>query len=250
MMSNPLVSIVTPCYNQAAFVEQTILSVLNQTYSNIEYIVIDGGSSDGSAAIIEKYADKLAYWVSEKDNGQSDAINKGLAKSSGQIFAYLNSDDLLEPNAVELVVNALQHHPDAALLHGKCNTIDFSGNEIRGAEGAAINFKWLLKTGMLPRIYQPACFFNLEQIKRTPLFDPALHFVLDYELLLWITGQGLKSIFIDKMLARYRWHASAKSSAGQYNMLAEKFSVQRKYGAGMLPIWWFRWLRFRLTQES
>lgn len=246
-MNKPLVSIVTPCYNQVEFVEQTILSVLNQTYPDIEYIIIDGGSTDGSSAVIEKYSDKLAYWISEKDKGQADAINKGLAKCKGQIFAYLNSDDLLEPNAVELIINAVQNNPAAALIHGKCKTIDATGKDIRGSEGAPVKFSWLLMTGMLPRIYQPACFFNLHQIKRTPLFDVSLHYVMDYELLLWIKKHRLKSVFIDRLLASYRWHDSAKSNSGQYKMLTEKFAVQQIYGAWKFPLWWLRWIRHKLN---
>ena len=109
--SAPLISIITPSFNQAAFLEETLLSVLGQDYPAIEYIVIDGGSTDGSVAILERYADQLAYWVSEPDAGQADAINKGFAKATGKYVAWLNSDDVYLPGAVATAVAALEEKP-------------------------------------------------------------------------------------------------------------------------------------------
>ncbi len=126
--SLPRVSIVTPSFNQAAFLEETIQSVLSQDYPNLEYIIIDGGSTDGSVEIIKKYADKLAYWVSEKDTGQADAINKGLIRVTGEIVAWLNSDDIYLPGTIRAAVEALQAHPDCGLVYGDVLSVDAKGS--------------------------------------------------------------------------------------------------------------------------
>src|SRR5437867_5556810 len=126
----PLVSIVTPSFNQAAFLEQTILSVLNQDYPKIEYIVMDGGSSDGSVDIIRRYEERLASWTSQRDNGQTDAIRRGFDRATGTIFAWLNSDDLLAPSAVRIAVDAFRRFPDAGVVYGDRLHIDAKGNVI------------------------------------------------------------------------------------------------------------------------
>lgn len=118
MLSNPKVSIVIPSYNQGKYLEDTILSVINQTYKNIEIIIIDGGSTDNSVDIIKKYKDKIHFWVSEKDKGQANAINKGFKKASGEIFAWLNSDDLYTENAVEQIVNEFNKDPSVSIVYG------------------------------------------------------------------------------------------------------------------------------------
>src|ERR1051325_2361432 len=125
-----LISIVTPSYHQARYIEETIQSVLSQDYPQIEYIIVDGGSTDGSVNIIKKYEDQLAWWTSEKDEGQTDAINKGFARAKGDILAWINSDDTYEPGAVTAAAQYLHEHPDVGMVYGDCNYIDRSGNII------------------------------------------------------------------------------------------------------------------------
>ena len=120
----PLVSIVTPSYNQGQFIEETIRSVLLQGYPNLEYIIIDGGSTDNSVEIIRKYEPWLAYWVSEPDNGQSEAINRGWSISQGDILAWLNSDDMYTQNAIQTAVSTLQRHPEMTMIYGDTNVIN------------------------------------------------------------------------------------------------------------------------------
>ena len=112
----PKISIITPSYNQGIFIEETILSVLDQNYPNLEYIIMDGGSTDNTVDIIKKYEDRITYWISEKDNGQSDAINKGFHKSTGDILHWLNSDDVLVPRALNMLVEYLSNNPDIICL--------------------------------------------------------------------------------------------------------------------------------------
>ena len=145
MSAQPLVSIVTPSYNQAEFLEATIQSVLAQTYPNIEYIVIDGGSSDQSPQIIEAHADQLAYWVSEKDQGQTDAINKGFAKATGKYLAWLNADDVLKPHAVAEAVAYLEAHPEAGMVYGDADYIDEQGRVLGQFPAAETNYTRLLR---------------------------------------------------------------------------------------------------------
>ncbi len=130
MSELPLVSIVTPSFNQAKFLEQTILSVLEQEYPHLEYIIVDGGSTDGSQDIIQRYAARLAWWVSEPDQGQTDAINKGFNRAQGEIYAWLNSDDTYLPGAVLEAVEYLRAHPEAGMVYGDANLTDEKGEII------------------------------------------------------------------------------------------------------------------------
>ena len=130
MNESPKISIVTPSFNQVDYIEHTILSVLNQGYPNMEYIIIDGGSTDGSLDIIKKYADKLAYWVSEPDAGMYDAINKGFSKSTGEIFAWINSDDVYFDDAINIAADIFTKLPKIDWITGRCGYIDKRGNMI------------------------------------------------------------------------------------------------------------------------
>ena len=129
MVTNPLVSIVTPSYNKGSFVEETILSIKNQTYPHIEHIVMDGGSTDGTLDIMRKYSDSIT-WISEPDKGQSDAINKGWRMAKGEILAYLNADDTYMPWAVETAMKFLEQNPDLDMVYGDCNIINEQGTVI------------------------------------------------------------------------------------------------------------------------
>jgi glycosyltransferase involved in cell wall biosynthesis len=124
MSEFPLVSIITPSYQQAAFLEQTMKSVLEQDYPNIEYLVADGGSVDGSVEIIQRYADRLAWWVSEKDHGQGEAINKGFTRAKGKYIAWVNSDDFYMPGAIRSAVAELEAHPDVGMVFGDVKVVE------------------------------------------------------------------------------------------------------------------------------
>src|ERR1041384_8042289 len=168
-LSGPLVSIVTPSFNQGAFLESTIQSVLTQSYPHIEYFICDGGSTDGTVEIIKRYSDRLAWWCSEKDHGQSHAINKGWSRSTGQILAYLNSDDVLQPDAVEHAVRVFQKTPNVGVVHGDWLYLDEHGIQLGHGKGGPSDFTRLLRDGQGPRVAQPGSFYRAGVLRRVGL---------------------------------------------------------------------------------
>lgn len=206
-MTNPLVSIVTPSYNQAEFLEDTIQSVLAQDYLNIEYIIVDGGSDDDSVEIIKKYQSKLAWWVSEADKGQASAINKGMAKTQGEIVAWLNSDDLYLPGAVSEAVASFQANPQAKFVFGNAITIDAEGYPLK----ELIFPDWGLEDLAGFRIIcQPAVFMRREAFQSVDGLNPDYHFMLDHQL--WLRIATLGPIKHEGMSwAAARHHGAAKN---------------------------------------
>ncbi len=179
MTEKPLVSIITPSYNQAAFIEQTIKSVLDQDYPNIEYLVADGGSTDGSVDIIKRYAKRLAWWVSEKDKGQADAINKGFARAKGEFIAWVNSDDYYQPGAISAAVAALQANPDVGFVFGDVEVVDKDGrilNHLRYGNWSVADLMTFHIIG------QPAVFMRRSMLEKAGYLDLSYHFLLDHQL--------------------------------------------------------------------
>ncbi|MBI5822388.1 MAG: glycosyltransferase [Chloroflexi bacterium] len=216
-----LVSIITPSYNQAAYLEQTILSVLNQDYPRIEYIVVDGASTDGSVEIIKKYKSKFAWWVSEKDCGQADAINKGFARATGEIIAWLNSDDYYLEGAVRAAVKIFEEHPDAALVYGNMLAVDEHGKTFN-----TLNYKQLTLEDLLcfQIIGQPAVFMRRSALQKTKGLDPAFHFLLDH--LLWIQiAQHGNILHVNQTWSAARYHAEAKNRAKAAEFGREAFRI-------------------------
>jgi len=205
----PLVSIVTPSYNQARFLEQTIQSVLCQTYPNIEYAIVDGNSTDGSLKIIQKYKKQLAWFVSEKDRGQAEAINKGFKRVKGEFIAWLNSDDLFLPGAVEAAVRILSEYPNAAFVHGDVLAVDADGRVLN-----KIGYKdWGLSDLMKFRIIgQPAVFMRKSMLEKAGFLDPSYHLLLDHQLWLRL-GQWGEMLYIREPWSMARFHENAKNIA-------------------------------------
>ena len=179
--TNPLVSIITPSYNQAKFLEQTIRSVLAQDYQPIEFIIIDGASTDGSLEIIRRFEDRLIFWISEPDQGQADAINKGFNQARGDIVAWLNSDDLYLPGAVSQAVDALQTEPELGMVFGDALTIDTQG---RPLNLLAFGDWGLVELMSFRIICQSAVFIRRAVLDQTGSLDPNYHILLDHHL--WI----------------------------------------------------------------
>lgn len=216
-----LVSIITPSYNQSKYLEQTILSVLNQDHPRIEYIVIDGASTDGSMEIIGKYADRLAYWESVKDKGQADAINKGFARASGDIVAWLNSDDYYLPSTVSAAVKVFEENPDAVLVYGNMLAVD--------ENGATFN-TFTYKQGTLEDLLcfqiigQPAVFMRRSALQKTNGLDTSFHFLLDHFLWIKIAGHG-QILHVNQIWSAARYHAEAKNRAKAAEFGLEAFRI-------------------------
>jgi len=243
MKDLPVVSIVTPSYNQAQFLEEAIRSVLEQDYPHIEYIIYDGGSTDGSVEIIKNYERHLAYWVSEKDKGQSAAINKGWKRAAGQIYTWLNSDDKLEPGAVRTVVKAFQDNPHAGVVHGDLCFLDREGHELGLAHGALSDFDRLLRDGQ-DHVFQPGSFFRAVLVNQVGLLDETLHMSMDYDLLLRL-AQVSEMVYVPRVLACYRIHAATKSSLLTEHHQQETSLVRARYGGRYLLKPRLRYLAYR-----
>ncbi len=232
MTDQPLVSIVTPSFNQAEYLEKTILSVLGQTYPSIEYILIDGGSTDGSQEIINKYSQRFAYHVSEKDKGQTDAINKGFAAAQGSILAWLNSDDVYHPHAVAEAVAFFTDHPDVGLVYGDLDFID-ENNQIIGRFPAAQTDLKRLRRGYV-HIPQPAAFFRADLWRQVAPLDDSFFFAMDYDL--WVRlAQLTKFQYLPgRTWASFRLHSAAKTVSADDRCWPEMLRVHYRDGGRKL----------------
>ncbi len=216
-----MISIVTPSYHQAAFLEATIRSVLEQDCPALEYLVVDGSSTDGSVEIIRRYADKLAWWVSEKDAGQADAINKGLRRATGEIVAWLNSDDVYLPGAIQTALDAFAAHPEACIVFGDVASIDQGGRtfNIQSFKPAALPDLMAFNI-----ISQPAVFMRRSVLEQTGYLDPSYHLLLDHHL--WIRMARIAPlVYIPQTLAAARYHAEAKNIARAAQFGAEAYRI-------------------------
>jgi glycosyltransferase involved in cell wall biosynthesis len=213
----PLVSIITPSFNQARFLEQTLQSVLGQGYVPLEYLVVDGASTDGSLEILHRYADRFAWWVSEPDAGQAEAINKGLRRAKGEIVAWLNSDDIYLPGAIEKAVAAFEQNPGLGLVFGDVLAIDSDGqatNRLRYGN-------WSLPDLMAFRVIgQPSVFMRRSVLEQAGYLDLSYHYLLDHQLWLRMAQKG-GMLYLPETLSAARFHAESKNVA-----LADKFGEE------------------------
>jgi glycosyltransferase involved in cell wall biosynthesis len=216
-----LISIITPSYNQGAFLEQTIQSVLGQAYPYIEYMVVDGASTDGSVEIIRKYADKLAGWVSEKDSGQADAINKGLARAKGEILAWLNSDDFYLPGAVSAAMTVFDQNPEVVLVYGDMLAVDEDGRAINTLKYRQLSMQDLL---CFQIIGQPSAFFRRDALEKAGMLDTTYHCLLDHHLWVRLAQHG-SILHVDQTWAAARYHPEAKNRARAAEFGREAFRL-------------------------
>ena len=231
----PSISLVTPSLNQGKFIRATIESVLSQGYPNLDYRVQDGGSTDGTLAVLREYEPRVPF-ASEKDRGQADAINRGLSKATGEVLGYLNSDDVLLPGALAAVGEAFASDPELMFVWGRAAYLDAAGSTLS---------PYLVRPDAIERladacfIAQPAAFFRRKVRDEIGPFDEALHHTMDYDYWLRIAARypGSKMRFLDRELAGCRMHADAKTVAGWTRALDEIFALVKKR-TGFVSLWW------------
>jgi len=229
----PIISVVIPSYNQGAFIEKTIRSVLMQNYPSLELIVIDGGSTDQSVDIIQKYADFLDYWVSEKDRGQADAINKGLNRATGDILYWINSDDYLLPEAL-YHIGSFDWNTDMGALVGIGHKVDIHGQVQYTPKVPELGYKTFLNWVGYGNFMQPACFFSSRAWKDCGPLNENLHYCLDVDLWLKIS-QKYTFIKIEQDLAHAYIHPDAKTTAERERSRAETALLIATYPGGFEP---------------
>lgn len=223
-MPSPRVTIVTPSYNQGRFIRRTIDSVLSQSYPHIEYLVFDGGSTDETVDILRSYGDRF-FWHSEKDRGQAHAINKGLERGTGDIFAYLNSDDVLLPDAVAAAVEHFQAHPEWDMLYGEGEYTDEDDRPLGLYPTHDYSWDRLMQYCY---ICQPAAFWRAGIARQIGPFNETLHCCLDYEYWLRIAGAGGTVARVPELLAQSRTYATTKTLALREKVYRETIRIQRE----------------------
>lgn len=222
----PLVTIVTPSYNQGRYIQRTIESVLNQTYPHIQYIVMDGNSTDETINILKSYGQRFE-WISESDRGQTHAINKGFQRAKGTIFAYLNSDDILMPDTVEKIVTYFAEHPECDLVYGNADYIDEADQVIGTYNTADYSFERIMEDCC---ICQPATFWRKRIAECVGSFNEKLNYVMDYEYWLRIDRAGGNLHFFQEKLAASRLHSDTKTLSARGKIYHELFKVCKEYG--------------------
>jgi glycosyltransferase involved in cell wall biosynthesis len=241
----PLISIVTPSFNQASHLEAALRSVLEQAYPNIEYIVIDGGSTDGSLDILRRYADRLAYWSSEPDSGQTDAVNKGFARAHGEILAWLNSDDVYLPGAIAEAVDYLTTHPEVGMVYGQADYIGGDGRIIGRFPSALTDYR-RLRQGYV-HIPQQAAFFRARLWKMVGPLDPTFFFAMDYDL--WVRIASVSRLaHMPRRWAGFRLHGQTKTLAAGDRCWPEMIRVHRRLGGGRFSWIYAKYLARRATE--
>jgi len=236
----PRISIITPSYNQAQFIEETIRSVLLQNYTSLEYIVVDGGSNDGTVEILRRYETWLS-WISEPDRGQTDAINKGLRMTTGDVLAYLNSDDIFIPNGVRIIADYMRRRPEIGLVYGDCRVLDEAGKVIGNLPRHPFDLERTIERGeFLP---QQATFWRREAMVKVGIFDDTLRYAMDYEYFIRI-AKAFPVGYVSETVAAFRMQATSKTVSQSERHWREALAVSERYGLRpWRPWYWIRRLR-------
>jgi glycosyltransferase involved in cell wall biosynthesis len=225
----PLVSIVTPSYNQAAFLDETIRSVLDQDYPDVEYGIVDGGSTDGSLDVIRRHEDRLAWWTSEADRGQADALDKGFARARGEILGWVSSDDTLLPGTISKLVERFERDPELLLVYGDALYTDEESRRTGYLRARAYDVPQMLRTCEC-HVVQPGSLFRRRAWDVAGPFDPSRHWFFDFEFFLRVGSHG-RVEQLREPLATYRVHPSSKSVGGYETMARDYVRVAEEFYA-------------------
>ncbi|MDO5572194.1 MAG: glycosyltransferase family 2 protein [Bacteroidales bacterium] len=232
-MNQPLVTIITPSFNQGIFIERTIKSVLNQSYKNIEYIVVDGCSTDDTKFILEKYSKEIGLTICEKDNGQSEAINKGFNMAKGELVGWINSDDTLESDCVEKIVEMYNKNRSCAIFYGSIvNVIDDKDDYLYQIKRKVNSRDELIFKNF--DVLQPGSFYNRELLCQTSLLNTGIRYCMDLDLWIRLLEKGDIACFSEKPLANFRLWCDSKTSCSREEFLHEIKKTLLSYGATRL----------------
>lgn len=232
MAAPPKISLVTPSFNQGQFLEETILSILNQRYPNLEYFIVDGGSTDESVEIIRRHAARMTWWVSEPDRGQAHAINKGLERCTGDIVAYLNSDDVFLPGALDLVAKTFVEHPGWNWLTGECVLFgDASQACVKGSSATTDVADWLSYN----RAPQQSTFWRRSLVERYGMFEERYRYIFDYEYWVRLVAAGEVCHAVNFPLAGFRLHGASKTVGEDQPFAREEQAFREAYLAKLPP---------------
>ena len=235
-MNFPKISIVTPSYNQGQFLEQTILSVLGQSYPNLEYLIYDGGSNDDSVAIIKKHEQHLTYWESKKDKGQSDAINKGFARATGDILMWLNSDDILMPNMSQYIAKQFIEKGDG-IYFGNCIHFEESVTGVSTYGSDVVDRYKTLTLDLAAIIIQPSSFWSRKVWENNGILDENFHFGFDWEWFLRAKKNNIEFFALHQPLSIYRIHEAHKSGVGGTKRQDELLKIYELYSPKYAPLY-------------
>lgn len=239
----PRISIVTPSFNQGIYLEETLRSVLLQGYPNLEFFVMDGGSTDSSVAILRKYGPWLSGWASERDRGQSDAINKGFSRCTGELFNWICSDDLLQPGALHAVAKRFLESPACDVIAGHCFCLHEGAPEKNGVQPC--RGERFDRNPYASTVWQPSCFFRRALVARPDLVRRDLHWCMDRELWCYLQSRGARWKWCIDVLSVYRYTGANKSVVGREKILDELDTIYRAYVRERVPLtFWLRhiWL--------
>ena len=238
LSDHPKVSIIMPSYNQAQFLEEAIQSVLHQTYPDVEFILVDGASKDNSLEIVRKYEQHFAWWVSEKDKGHADALNKGFAHANGEILAWLNSDDVYYPEAVAQAVSILKAQPDVGMVYADADLIDHASVTIGQFAARQTSYRSMLRGSV--HIPQATTFFRADLWRQVGPLDLSLFFSFDYDL--WVRlAKVSRVLYVPQHWAKFRIHGDGKTVVNDDRCYPDMLRVLQREGGG-----WLSWLRLRM----